>query len=93
MREQTVIMYCFLNDLLTLTRPVRSLPADLRRRLSDAQVLTTALVAAGLFGDNLPRGRHYMAQHWGQHRLDKSGFTRRRYTRTDTLLALFVTCG
>ena len=93
MREQTVAMYCFLDDLLTLTRPVRPLAADSRRRLSDAQVLTTALVAARFFGGNLTRGRHYMEQHWGQNRLDKSGFTRRLRALTDTLLALFATCG
>lgn len=93
MREQTIAMYCFLDDLLTLTRPVRPLPADPRRRLSDAQVLTTALVAARFFGGNLTLGRRYMEQHWGQNRLDKSGFTRRLHTLTDTLLALFATCG
>ncbi len=37
--------------------------------------------------------RHYMAQHWGQNRLDKSGFTRRLHVLTDTLLALFATMG
>ncbi len=46
-------MYCFLDDLLTTTRPKWARPADKRRRLSDAQVLTTALVAARYFGGNL----------------------------------------
>ncbi|MEJ7660873.1 MAG: hypothetical protein WKG07_15260 [Hymenobacter sp.] len=72
---------------------MRPLPADPRRRLTDAQVLTTALVAARFFGGNLTLGRHYMEQHWGQNQLDKSGFTRRLHTLTDTLLALFATCG
>ena len=93
MREQTVAMYCFLDDLLSLTCPVRPLAADPRRRLTDAQVLTTALVAARFFGGNLTRGRHYLEQHWGQNKLDKSGFTRRLHRLTDTLLALFATCG
>ena len=44
MREQTIAMYCFLDDLLTHTRPAWARPADPRRRLSDAEVLTTALV-------------------------------------------------
>ncbi len=92
MREQTVAMYCLLDDLLTLTRPVRPLAADSRRRLTDAQVLTTALVAARFFGGNLTLARHYMEQHWGQNRLDKSGFTRRLHALTDTLVALFATC-
>ena len=63
MREQTVAMYCFLDDLLTLTRPRWARPADPRRRLSDAQVLTTALVAARFFGGNLVLGQRYMEQH------------------------------
>lgn len=62
MREQTVAIYCFLNDLLTRTRPVWARPADPRRRLSDAEVLATALVAARYFGANLALGRHYMEQ-------------------------------
>lgn len=79
--------------MLTLTRPAWARPADPRRRLSDAQVLTTALVAALYFGGNLVLGRRYMKQHWGQNRLDKSGFTRQLHTLTDTLLGLSATCG
>ena len=93
MREQTVAMYCFLDDLLTLTRPSWARPADPRRRLSDAQVLTTALVAARFFGGNLALARCCMEQHWGQDRLDKSGFTRQLHALTDTLWGLFATCG
>lgn len=93
MREQTVAMYCFLDDILRLTRPVRSQPAKQSRRLSDAQVLTTALVAARYFGGNFVLGQHYMEQHWGQKPLDKSGFNRRLHTLSDTLVALFATCG
>ena len=93
MREQTVAMYCFLDDLLTLTRPHWARPADPRRRLTDAQVLTTALVAARFFGGNLVLAQRYMEQHWGQNKLDKSGFTRQLHALTDTLLGLFATCG
>nr|WP_210521319.1 hypothetical protein [Hymenobacter terricola] len=66
MRGQTVAMYCFLDDLLTLTRPAWARPADPRRRLSDAQVLTTALVAARFFGGNLVLGQRYLEQHRGR---------------------------
>ena len=93
MREQTVAMYCVLDDLLHLIRPAGTLPPASGRRLTDAQVLTTALVAARFFGGNLVVAKHYMEQHWGQNRLDKSGFTRRLHTLTDTLLALFATVG
>ena len=70
MTEQTIAMYCFLDDLLTKTRPKWARPADPRRHLSDAQVLTTALVAARYFGGNLTLGQRYMEQHWGA---EKSG--------------------
>lgn len=93
MREQTVAMYCVLDDLLHFTRPAGTLPPTSGRRLTDAQVLTTALVAARFFGGNLVVAKHYMEQHWGQNRLDKSGFTRRLHTLTDTLHALFALVG
>ncbi|GAA3993715.1 IS982 family transposase [Hymenobacter antarcticus] len=93
MREQTVAMYCFLDDLLTTTRPVWARPADKRRHLSDAQVLTTALVAARYFGGNLVLGQRYMEQHWGQKSLDKSGFNRQLHALADTLAGLFATFG
>ena len=93
MREQTVAMYCVLDDLVRFTRPVGTQPAASGRRLTDAQVLTTALVAARFFGGNLVVAKHYMEQHWGQNCLDKSGFTRRLHALTDTLLSLFATFG
>ena len=86
-------MYCFLDDLLLKTRPVWARPADARRHLSDAQVLTTALVAARYFGGNLVRGQQYMEQHWGQKSLDKSGFNRQLHALADTLAGLFATFG
>ncbi|MDJ0367908.1 transposase [Hymenobacter sp. H14-R3] len=61
--------------------------------MTDAQMLTTALVAARFVGGNLVVAKHYMAQHWGQNPLDKSGFTRRLHALTDTLRSLFATLG
>lgn len=93
MREQTVAMYCVLDDLIRFTRPAGSpLPAS-GRRLTDAQVLTTALVAARFFGGNLVVAKHYMEQHWGQNQLDKSGLTRRLHALSDLLHTLFATFG
>ncbi len=93
MREQTIAMYCFLDDLIHFTRPPGTPLLASGRRLTDAQVLTTALIAARFFGGNLVVAKHYMEQHWGQNRLDKSGFTRRLHALTDTLLSLFATFG
>ena len=93
MREQTIAMYCFIDDLLTRTRPVWAQPADPRRRLSDAQVLTTALVAARYFSGNCVLGQRYMEAYWGQNSLDKSGFNRHLHRLADTLAGLFATFG
>ncbi|OWP61379.1 transposase, partial [Hymenobacter amundsenii] len=65
-------MYCFIDDFLRATRP----QAPHKRHLSDAELLTTALLAARFFGGNLAAARRYMQQHWGMKALDKSGFTR-----------------
>lgn len=89
MTEQTVAMYCFLDDFLRLTRP----QAPHRRHLSDAEVLTTALLAARFFGGNLAVARRYMEQHWGMKSLDKSGFTRQLHRLHETLKTLFLTVG
>lgn len=93
MREQTVAMRCFLDDLLTRTRPVWARPTDPRRRLSGAEVLTTALVAARYFGGNPALGRRYRERHWGLKALDKSGFTRHLHRLSNTLPGLFATFG
>jgi hypothetical protein len=63
MREQTIAMYCFLDDLLPHIRPVTARKPNAGRRLNDAQVLTTALVAARYFGGNLVLGQRYLEQH------------------------------
>lgn len=89
MTEQTVAMYCFIDDFLRLTRP----QAPHRRHLSDAELLTTALLGARFFGGNLAAARRYMEQHWGLNPLDKSGFTRQLHRLHDTLKALFLALG
>jgi hypothetical protein len=93
MREQTVAMYCVLDDLIRFARPAGAPPPASGRRLTDAQVLTAALVAARFFGGNLVVAKHYMEQHWGQNPLDKSGFTRRLHALSDMLFSLFATFG
>ena len=93
MREQTVAMYCLLDDLIASTRPSWARADDKRRRLSDAEILTTALVAARFFRGNWHQAQHYMEQHWGMNHLDKSGFCRHLHRLQEALLALFVGFG
>lgn len=58
MCKQTVALYCLLDDIMCFTRPVHTSPATGSRRLSDAQVLTTALVTTRFFGNNLVVAKH-----------------------------------
>ena len=46
MREQTVAMWCLIDDVLPAIRPNSAPDPDPRQPLSEAQRLTTALVAA-----------------------------------------------
>ena len=93
MREQTVAMHCLLDDFITATRPGWARPADKRSHLSDAEILTTALVAARFFGGNWCQAQHDMTQHWGMKPLDKSEFSRHLHRLQDALLALFAAFG
>ncbi|GAB3840211.1 hypothetical protein GCM10028821_44580 [Hymenobacter jeollabukensis] len=86
-------MYCFIDDLLTAVRPTWAPAPDPRQHLSDAEVLTTALVGARFFGGNLAAARRYMQGHWGQRTLDKSGFSRQLHQLQDVLDELFATFG
>lgn len=90
MTEQTVAMYCFIDDFMQALLPQQP---DKRRHLSDAEVVTTALLAARFFGGNLSVARQYMQQHWGMKALDKSGFTRHLHRLHGPLKTLFFTLG
>ena len=58
-------MYCFPDDLLPHMCPVTARKSPAGRRLNDARLLTTALVAARYFGGNLVLGQRYPEQHGG----------------------------
>ena len=49
MEEFTIAIYCFFDDLLQKLDPM---PIDKRRKLTDAQVITTATLAAKYFYGN-----------------------------------------
>jgi hypothetical protein len=90
MREQTVAMYGFIDDFLRVYQPRWS---DKRRHRSDAEVLTTALLAARFFGGNRAAARRYRQPHWGMKALDKSGFTRQLHRLHELLKSLFLALG
>jgi hypothetical protein len=86
-------MYCLIDDLLTQGRPAWAPAPDARQHLSDAEVLTTALVGARYFGGNLAQARRYRQGHGGQRERDKSGFSRRLHQLNDVLDELFAAFG
>lgn len=93
MRKQAVPMYCLLDQIIRFTH-LAKMPLPMgKRRLSNAQVRTTARAATRFFGGNQVVAKHCMEQHWGQDRLDKSVFIRRLHVLTDTLHALFALVG
>lgn len=86
MTEQTIAIYCFIDDFFITT----GRKADVHCKLSDAEILTTALLAARYFHGNLCSACNYMQQHHGVRMIDKSGFTRRLHGLRQQLLALFL---
>ena len=89
MTEQTIAIYCFIDDFfLTVGRK-----DDAHCKLSDAELLTTALVAARFFYGNLHSACAYMKEHHGVRMIDKSGFTRRLHGLREQLVALFLALG
>jgi Transposase DDE domain len=89
MKEQTIAIYCFIDDFFhTIGRK-----NDVHCKLSDAEILTTALLAARYFYGNLHSACAYMQEHQGVRMIDKSGFTRRLPGLQQQLLALFTALG
>jgi hypothetical protein len=62
-KDFTLTTYCFIDDLL---KKIQSNPAlDSRRKLSDAQVITTLLISVRYFYGNQWAACQYMKEHWG----------------------------
>lgn len=89
MQEQTIAIYCFIDDFF---KTIGS-KEDIHCKLSDAEILTTALLSARYFYGNLHSACCYMQAHQGSKMIDKSGFTRRLHGLQKQLLALFAALG
>ncbi len=90
MIDHTVELYCIIDDLLK----ARGHLEDARRTLSDAEVLTTALVAAQFFGSNIEHARRFL-QETGLmlQMLSRSRLNRRLHAVADLLHTLFHQLG
>jgi len=89
MNDFTIAIYCFVDDYLH----VAGKKAAAKRKLNDAEVITTALVAARYFGGNLSTACSYMRQHQGCQMPHKSNFNRMLHRLSGVLASLFVALG
>lgn len=75
------------------TRPANTPPATGSRRLTDAQVLTTALVATRFFGGNLVVAKPYTEQYYSHNLLFNSILISRLHALADKFHTLFALVG
>lgn len=89
MEDFTVAIYCFIDDYLKKCHSKE----DVRRKMSNAEVLTTAIIAARYFSGNFVKARMYMKHVHGCKMTDKSNFNRHLHRMTDVLTNLFFSLG
>jgi len=89
MEDFTIAIYCFVDDYLKIGHP----KAGARRKLTDAQVITTALVAARYFSGNFAKARLYLREVHQFDFPDKSNFNRHLHRLASTITSLFVALG
>ncbi|GAC1427902.1 MAG: IS982 family transposase [Flavisolibacter sp.] len=88
--DKIIAIYCFVDDLLKGT----GRQEDSRRRVSDSEIITTAIVSALYFGGHLENGRHFMKMTGlSPSMLDKSRFNRRLHALSDLMFQLFFQIG
>lgn len=89
MHQKAIAIYCFLDDFLKATGHQE----DIRCQISDAEIMTIALLAAMFFYGNQTTAMQYMYQHQGTYELDKSQFNRRLARLQAQLWAIFRAVG
>ena len=89
MENYIVAIYCFVDDCLKICAH----KDESLRKTTDAEIITTALVAARYFGCNMVKSRMYMRSHHGVHFIDKSGFNRRLHGLEQRMVFLFYSLG
>jgi hypothetical protein len=90
MDAQIVAVYCLCDDLLKALYHHE----DKQCRMSDAEVMTAAIVAMLYFRGNFEAARRFMESHgYLTHALSKSRFNRRLHRIADLFLTLFLMLG
>jgi Transposase DDE domain len=88
--DKIIAIYCFVDDLLKGT----GRQEDVRRKVSDSEIITSAIVSALYFGGHLDNGRHFMKMTGlSPLMLDKSRFNRRLHALSELLFQLFFQIG
>jgi hypothetical protein len=89
MTDYTITIYCFVDDFIKISCPKE----DSRRKVSNAEIITTALLAARYFHGNFVTARKYMLEHHGMKKLDKSNFNRHLHRLEIMITQIFFTLG
>jgi hypothetical protein len=90
MDTQIVFVYCLCDDILKGLHHYE----DTQREMSDAEIMTTSIVAALYFGGNLEKSRAFLQEHgYIPHMLGKSRFNRRVHKVSALFLAVFNLLG
>jgi Transposase DDE domain len=85
MSEQAIAIYCFIDDFLKTTGH----KTDAHCKVTDAEIMTTALIAARYVYGNHTTARIYMSEKHGVVMIDKAGFTRRLHSLEKQLVSIF----
>lgn len=83
--EKTLIIYCFVDDFLKKIKPLD----DKQRRFTDAQVITTAIIAAKKFYGNYASALDFLASYEGFYRIDRGIFSMRLKRLEATIRLIF----
>lgn len=89
MSDKAIAIYVFIDDFLRCVGHKQ----DVHCKTNDAEILTTALLAAMYFHGNQATARQYVQLHHGLSKVDKSGYQRRLLGLEGQLLALFRAVG
>ncbi|WP_300601578.1 hypothetical protein [Niabella sp.] len=88
--SKIIALYCIVDDILKSLQHSE----DLRVRVSDAEIITTAFVSALYFGGHQDNARHFMKlKGYVPDMLDKSRYCRRLHRLSELLLFMFAAMG
>lgn len=90
MNNEIVAIYCLCDDILKAMNH----PSDEQQQMSEAEVMTTAIVAAVYFGGNFEKARKQLSEpHYIPKMLSKSRLSRRLHRIEPMLLTAFEVLG